>query len=391
MAYGSNLRAGQRVMLVVGLAEIQFEVGAVVVLQGPADFEIKDAGRGYLYRGRAVAHVPERARGFVIDSPKGRVVDLGTEFGIAVDQSGETEVHVLEGRVEARLPGQSQPVELRAAEALRVASNNSVTRIAADAAAFVTEMPPRIQEQPKLFFHWSFDEGQGGVARDSGPRVGKTPADLYLTRTASNGRKPAWTDGRFGRGLEFDGEGGFAANGFPGNLTLKPRTVAAWVQVPADFRADKGFAVLGWGNTSPGRRFQLSANPLPEDGELGRLRVDAGAAAVIGTRDLRDGAWHHVAAVMYGDGTSSDADAHVLLYVDGKLEPASRTTVPEATIHPDRAFDGFWFGRNLACFHRKGENLPGGNFFRGAVDEVFIVGAVLSQEQIQRLMLKNEL
>jgi hypothetical protein len=386
---GGRLRKGQSISLKKGLVEVEFGNGAVVVIEGPAEFEIRSSTAAYLKRGRAVARVPEQARGFVIDSPRGRLVDLGTEFGIAVGESGETEVHVLEGRVEAELPGRSTPVELRAAEGMRLASTGN-TWIPADETVFVTEMPPRADDSPG-FIHWSFDEGQGITAENIGRGLAGEQANLTLKRFFPQGALPAWSEGVFGQSLTFDGMGSFAECQYPGISGRHSRTIAAWVRVPTDFRDSQGYGMVGWGMvTQPGRAWQLSANPVAADGEIGRLRIGASQGAVVGTTDLRDGKWHHVAAVMYG-GVRANTATHVLLYVDGNLEPASRKGVREIITETASAGHGIFAGRNVGFRGQPLDQMQGGAFFRGSVDEVFIVAAALSQEQIQRIMRDNRL
>jgi hypothetical protein len=52
------------------------------------------------------AVIPESAVGFRIDTSAAHVVDLGTSFGMAVDEEGQTKVCVFEGKVEVSLPNQ---------------------------------------------------------------------------------------------------------------------------------------------------------------------------------------------------------------------------------------------------------------------------------------------
>jgi ferric-dicitrate binding protein FerR (iron transport regulator) len=387
---GQGLRKGQSVSLKQGLVEIKFGNGAVVVIEGPAEFEVRSKTAAFLHRGRAVARVPEQARGFVIDSPRGRLVDLGTEFGIAVGDAGETEVHVLEGRVEAELPGRSKPVELRAAEAMRLASTGT-TWIPVDETAFVTEMPPRAEDAPG-FIHWSFDEGEGTTARNSGRGLAGEEAHLTLKSYSPEGALPMWMEGVFGAALQFDGKSSFAECRYRGISGRQSRTIAAWVRVPADFHEAEGYGMVGWGIVSPpGRAWQLSANPVVRDGEIGRLRIGASDGSVVGTTDLRDGKWHHVSAVMYG-GVRANTATHVLLYVDGNLEPASRKGVREIVTDTENAPHGIFAGRNVGYRGQPLEQmLPGGAFFRGSVDEVFIAAGALSQEQIRKIMRENRL
>ena len=51
-------------------------------------------------RGELVASVPHEGHGFTIETPNGKVIDLGTEFGVVVDDFGVSQVSVFEGKVE---------------------------------------------------------------------------------------------------------------------------------------------------------------------------------------------------------------------------------------------------------------------------------------------------
>src|SRR5437773_1342423 len=74
---------------------------ARVVLQGPASMELLGGNSARLLRGKLTAQVPASAKGFQITSPQGKIVDLGTEFGMAVARDGTTDVYVFKGKVEA--------------------------------------------------------------------------------------------------------------------------------------------------------------------------------------------------------------------------------------------------------------------------------------------------
>ncbi|MBI2825090.1 MAG: FecR domain-containing protein [Planctomycetia bacterium] len=96
---GSRLATGL-LRLDSGKAQITFDNGARLYLQGPAVFYLHGPSRTHLQSGKLVAHVPERAIGFTIETQKAEIVDLGTEFGVDVGPSGDTEVQVLDGEIE---------------------------------------------------------------------------------------------------------------------------------------------------------------------------------------------------------------------------------------------------------------------------------------------------
>ena len=98
---GRNMLAGKSLRLERGLAEIEFDCGARVILQGPAGLELLSGCSARLLQGKLTARVPAHARGFTVLTPHNKVVDLGTEFGLAVDEAGAATVRVFTGEVKA--------------------------------------------------------------------------------------------------------------------------------------------------------------------------------------------------------------------------------------------------------------------------------------------------
>ncbi len=384
----------QRLQLDSGLLELQFTSGASVILEGPADFEVAGALRCVLHRGAVVARVPEQARGFTVDGPRGRLVDLGTEFGVRVGKSGDTEVHVLKGRVEAYPTNQVKAIELNENQALRLTGETNLN-LPADATAFVTDMPPGAKG-PIGYVHWAFDEGRDKLVRETGRGLRDQPANGHLLTFENQGAGPTWVPGQFGHGLSLNGAGDYVECEFAGIGGTQPRTVAFWVKVPKDFDLMQSDAIINWGTDARyGGVWRLSVNNAPETnnlwgGPIGRLRVGVHGGYVVGTTDLRDDRWHHCAVVMYG-GKRPNMGSHVLIFIDGQLEPAARKKVFEiSTDIQDATAHNIWIGRNLS-YRMAGQEVAGGPFFRGCVDEVFVFNAALTQEQILSLMKFNRL
>ncbi len=366
-----------------GFLRLRFASGALAILEGPARLELLSRNRALLQCGKILADVPDSAKGFTVESPGGRLVDLGTRFGVQVEDHGETEVHVLQGVVRATVRGERNARELRQSQGLRMTPGR-VQPLEVDQSRFLTALPPH-SAGPLTYVHWSFDEGQGGLAADSGRALGGPESTGHLTSLSGTGPVPTWVAGRFGTALEFDGRDGFVSTGFRGIGGAEPRTVAFWVRVPQDWTPVNAYALVSWGSFYiPGAAWQISVNPEAKDGPVGRIRVGIREASVIGTRDVRDGEWHHVAAVLY-DGEQPRDTTHILLYIDGQLEPAFRKSIHEVRTgveQPDAL--PVRLGRNLNATHARQA------VFRGTLDEVFIVNAALSQEAIARLMRENQ-
>lgn len=121
-AVASRVAADQTMNLERGQVELTYSSGARLLLTGPFDFSALPTG-GILRRGELVASVPESGHGFTIETPHGKVIDLGTEFGVVVDDFGVSQVSVFEGKVEtlpARASGATRDkIELTSGRAIQ--------------------------------------------------------------------------------------------------------------------------------------------------------------------------------------------------------------------------------------------------------------------------------
>ncbi|MEN1678798.1 MAG: FecR family protein [Planctomycetota bacterium] len=116
-----------------GHVELLYDHGTRLTLIGPAEFVPEPHG-GVLRRGRLLASVTEAGHGFTVKTPNGKVVDLGTEFGVAVDDFGLSEVGVFQGKVEAypdRTDNEPMKFELGEGKGLQW-GGKSVVPVAAD-------------------------------------------------------------------------------------------------------------------------------------------------------------------------------------------------------------------------------------------------------------------
>jgi len=207
--------AGRRLRVEFGLLEITYNTGAKVILQGPAVFET-DANGGFLAMGRLTGKLEKTTvtsqplspipGSFTIRTPTAVVTDLGTEFGVEVDQQGHTTSQVFRGSVQVRLAAEeeSKSVVVKENEAVRVESDAgqtpSIRRIDAEPRRFARQLAGRripIQvfntgvgveiEQPDP--HWQV------TAVSTEPEFQPRPAVVPTTCTwwaSSNPQKSQW-------------------------------------------------------------------------------------------------------------------------------------------------------------------------------------------------------
>jgi hypothetical protein len=117
---GSRLTPGEA-GLRRGLAQVRFDSGADLLIEGPARFRVNGPGSATVFDGKIVFRADETAAPFDLRTPTASLVDFGTEYAVAIGPDGAEEVHVFEGEVR-RTPAGAPPApaeQLRAGEARR--------------------------------------------------------------------------------------------------------------------------------------------------------------------------------------------------------------------------------------------------------------------------------
>lgn len=130
---GDALHADDRLVLLEGAAEITTLRGARALLQAPCEVVVLGENEVRLTRGKLVGKcLTQRSKGFVVDTPTARIVDIGTEFGVYVDATGDVGVRVFSGLVDVETgPGLSQKQSLVTGDLARVESGR-LERVAYD-------------------------------------------------------------------------------------------------------------------------------------------------------------------------------------------------------------------------------------------------------------------
>ncbi len=369
---GMTLKKGDDITFASGLIELQLGNQGSMIVEGPAKMTFTGKSSLSLDYGRIHMRVTPEGHGYRVNTTEGNIIDLGTEFGVLVDKdSGEVETHVLKGEVKTVSGNDGEIVHLKTNEALRQ-HKGTRTRLPADPGNFYASLPPSHSGAVNVQ-HWPLD---GSADKPSRLQLYPEGADHFV-------------EGIFGNAMRFDGEESYAESDFPGIGGSKPRTVAFWVRVPSDFNPKQGFAMVSWGQFKPKTRgsvWQISINPIDEDGPIGRLRVGVHGGKAIGSRDLRDDQWHHVAVVLY-PAHKPNLGQHVMLFIDGEMEPISRRVMGKIDTNIEGAKHGIWLGRNITSTSEHPSNYP---LFRGELDEVYVMDAALSHNEISKLMQRNQ-
>lgn len=192
---------------------------------------------------------------------------------------------------------------------------------------------------------WLFDEGRDDVAEDSS---GRGHDGMVVM-----GR---WVEGKFGEALEFDN--GAVEVPDAEDLQLQEFTLEAWVNIPDqpgrhEIVMEKRDGAL--------RNYCMNVQ-LDTSFIVGGFTENQTWSNCVGTTNLTDGQWHHL-AVTY------DMDT-LRVYVDGVEENAC----PKNGLKPDMSTGMLSIGR------------IGDMFLTGVIDEVRISNVARSEAEIKRSM-----
>jgi negative regulator of sigma E activity len=96
----AQISAPEVINLTSGRAKIQFSSGCIIALEAPATFSILDALTVEITKGRLNGWCPPSAHGFRVITPEASLIDLGTSFGVTLNENHEAEFVVFDGMVE---------------------------------------------------------------------------------------------------------------------------------------------------------------------------------------------------------------------------------------------------------------------------------------------------
>ncbi|TWT78335.1 FecR protein [Posidoniimonas polymericola] len=359
LAFGDRVEQGKVIDIKSGVIELLLTTGAKVTVEGPALFEATSALESSLTQGRLAAAAPRGARGYTVLTPTSELVDIGTQFGVVVEQSGNSELHVFDGDVVARnRRGDSTDVLLHAKqnEAMRFDSTGAApVRFAARERDFVRRITPlyREDELPPI----PLTDGLSmwyAADRCGSPAVGDRVSnwrDLLIGENDfsddawqfEEGRRPAWVRDGAGRpAIRF--------NGWSTSLATSPMEPAdqqtvfvACVPAPMSYANDHHGQMLYKYGDKPSLELSLMPDltargwvwPGPGSANVGAVRskpVDAQQVTVIGY--VYDSGTNRAELWVNGESQGS-AEAPLAVHESGRRVLGS---------HMNLQFEAYFFG-----------------------------------------------
>jgi ferric-dicitrate binding protein FerR (iron transport regulator) len=374
-----------RFVLDAGVAQLEFLSGANLVIEGPADLDLLSTKTVFCRRGKLRARVPAQAHGFTIETPTHRAIDLGTEFAVDVNESSDTEVHVIEGEVKLqdKNVAASQDRRLLLGDAYRADASGQGSAIDADGDRFIgAERLIQLSEQDSESRYANWLSYSRSIARDSSvlayyafenhyPWSRVLSHDGPLTDPALEGAIVGcrWTEGRWRQkqALEFKGTEDRVRVSIPGEY--ESVSLACWVRVDG-FDRWLGALLLTEGHDLGEVHWQFTETGQLLLGVKAELDKSQDYLSDVVLRPHDVGRWVHLACVYdHRAGT-------VTHYVDGRVIE-ELPIQKHITLRFGAAEIGNWQPENFIDHRIRSLN--------GRMDEFVLFGKALRGDQIREM------
>lgn len=318
-AVGDALRSRQRLTLTAGFAEITTSRGAVATFEAPASFELIESPNGLrLHRGKLFGSCrAPSSKGFAVFTADAQIVDIGTEFGVEVDDQGQTLAHVFSGEIEVSAHGSARK------DAVRVVTNQTIT-VSQGRVSIVQDA------SRQRFVRTTPTSGYHAAVLASGPMCyWRGPIEETTGLVIDHG----WLDahGQVSESLKSDPRG-FVQQDASGSLQFTDSETPAFVSVSyrQAFAFQKSYSISVWCWIDPGHQDVMRiVSTRVESGGIGLgvngrgTRASAGMPVnapilslfqkhdVIAERALPESRWSHLVVTV-------DAFRDVRMFINGK-------------------------------------------------------------------------
>lgn len=372
-----------------GLAQVEFFSGATVILQGETDFEIISTSEARCITGRVRAHVPPAARGFILRTPKGDIVDLGTDFAVDISNQ-DANVHVFEGEIEvhqkthstqsfttgqgfdltSRTPSNNRPLP---GSFVSVADLDSQSTVARQSLFEKWKTYSNdLSKDPRLIAYYTFDQpGSWNRVLKNTALSGQELDGAIVGARKVTGRWPARKSA-----LEFKPTGSRTRVFIPGEF--KSLTFACWARVDSlDRQYNALFLADNYQAGEPHWQIRNDGKLMLSImiSETGKNRNHIYYSPVIWDV-TKSGQWMHIATVF------DEKEQSVTHYVNGKIVSKENAS-PEREVHTTRIGAGEIGNWGLPL--RPDDSWFAIRNLNGAIDEFAIFSAAISEAEIKKM------
>lgn len=373
-----------------GMAAIEFNSGARLLLEGPAELELVSTMEVNFRSGKLRANVPPPAHGFSTTTPSTRVVDLGTTFGLAIQPDGSTRIKVMDGKVELRHGSSVYPLETSASVSVDAdgatatvkipdeafpSEGNFMERIATGARHSSTRWQvatAALSRDPATLLSFSFQESTA-FSRSVRNQAVNAPVESHGTLVGTG-----WTEGRWPgkHALQFKGRSDRMLFKLSGSSLAA--TYLAWLRLDSLPNAYNCLlmpdtskkSALQWMIQKSGEMRIALSNDLANQATVKGWEPPVKAAAI---SNLDLGRWVFLASTY--DSTTGD----VTHYRDGRIVGTGTFSLRLPV-----AFDSYSFGNWAETTVRED---VGADQFRnlvGSLDEFAILSRAMSPAEIEQ-------
>jgi len=354
------LALGEDYKLVEGSAHLEFSNGVQLSVQSPANLKIINEELIFLKEGKVRAYVPESGHGFRIHTPDIAIKDLGTEFGVEVNDGKDTQVHVFNGEIELYPEEDKKPIHAYEGYAAKWTKGHAKRSLLASEKNFPTKSritetnwqqhQNSIKNDPTQLLFLDFEKGNQAIPSINNPELSATCANPLKVR------------GRWHRSSAYFVENLEQAIRLPNNFTIEGDfTMQAWIN-PEAFESSSTVIV----NTE---RFSANCMHWQIDSR-GVVRIGNALAAEqrsLSKEKIRLGQWNQT-TVCY-----DSKQQKVTLYINGIATCERDWTT--TTLDLNNTYIGAWHNPIYRLEPRT---------LNGRVDEFWILNRKMSAEEIRK-------
>lgn len=358
-----------------GNYQLVFSNGTKVNLNQKAEIELIDEENMVLHYGNLLAEVSKETKSFSVRTPGAHVVDLGTVFGIQVDDNQDSNIYVKEGVVAVSSLDFENRQVIRMDQQIDVDSKGQFSpkrRYVEPLEQVIPEIKSMPDRMDLNWVHWSFDDDHQGMPKEKSTTSWEALPlrDNYLAM-------PKVCESPFGKGLRFDGKDDALVAAPKALAPVAERTVSCWIRIPMSHKTiyNQSFLSLDDGEQV---LWEMVINQTQSEGQINALKVKIEDGFLTGQTNLADGRWHHL-VMAFLDGDQSDVSTHILLYVDGILEKISSHRAQTKALRKTPRVQSLKFAVH-----------PGRDkYFKGDFDELWVFDQALLPEEVIHLRDRN--